>query len=1062
MRKNAERKRQNRKQEKEILKQETPAAEERREQRRDGLKGFVLLVLGVFLLAAWAGFSTGTVGSGADRIMSYGFGIFAFALPLLFLAVGLGYLVLRRNIVRTLRFWMVMLFFLSLMGLVHLLLIPAGEELSPDNLLAGCGLAGGLPAFFLNRFLGAIGAGIALLALMTASFLMGARLSLTGMAGSLVERVKAFFYRRRGRQRLEELQKERDGEAVDKADKLEREIPFRKPSRPEPVRKEPVRETAPSVTETQQLGTGETSAMDAYRKEEFAEFTQGLRKESPFKRIFRSSGGKDEESLEQYLSAPREACENNRRTLQEEELWSGSAVGPDGNLRYSEPRKPGQPVRDDLRRTVVAAGGSSAATAGETSGTGYQEGIGNPDAGVGEGAGTDTASGTDTPRTSADGGTWFGTYRPEEPAEMPEGMARVENAEEQPADIRLVINDYTKNEEPPVYEVPSDTADSAAGDGIPDGQPGAYDTDSRPDGAGTEDGAQGMEPGWAASVLAAVQKERAETDGNEAAPTVPAQEPADSGNAPAGVVDAAVTPAPEKPAIVDSLEEARSAEAMGQQGGAAATAVQDPPAPKAPAYQLPPLDLLEEPVQRDRSNDEAEIMNQCAILEQTLADFKVNAKVVAVTRGPSVTRFELEPAPGVKVSSVVNLADDIALRLAAPGVRIEAPIPGKAAIGIEAPNTTNEPVNFREVVDNKAIRENPSKLCVGLGRDISGNVISIDLSKMPHLLVAGSTGSGKSVCINTLLTGILYKALPEEVKLILVDPKVVELTNYNGIPHLLVPVVTDAKKAASALHWAVSEMERRYKVFADTRVREIKSYNAQAEEKMPYIVIVIDEMSDLMMVAKADVEDAILRLAQKARAAGIHLVLATQRPSVDVITGIVKANIPSRIAFAVSSQTDSRTILDMGGAEKLLGKGDMLFYPTGTNKPLRVQGAFVSDAEINGVVDFIKDQAIPVEYSEEVTSQALPSDAGSSGGAGATGGQDEMDELFEDAVSMVLDVGQASSSMLQRRFRIGYTRAARLVDTMEELGIVGPAVGSKPRELLMTRQEAEAAFLNRE
>lgn len=1035
MRKNAERKRQNRKQEKEILEQETPAAEERREQRRDGLKGFVLLVLGVFLLAAWAGFSTGTVGSGADRIMSYGFGIFAFALPLLFLAVGLGYLVLRRNIVRTLRFWMVMLFFLSLMGLVHLLLIPAGEELSPDNLLAGCGLAGGLPAFFLNRFLGATGSGIALLALMVVSFLVAARLSLTGMAGSLVERVKAFFYRRRGRQRLEAMQKERDGETEEKL-----EIPFRKPSkpRPEPVRKEPIRETAPSVTETQQLGTGETNTMEAYRKEEFSAFTQGLRKESPFKRIFRSSGGKDEESLEQYLSAPREACENNRRTLQEEELWSGSAVGPDGNLRYSEPRKPGQPVRDDLRRTVVAAGGRPAATAGET-------------------------SGTDTPRTSADGGTWFGTYRPEEPAELPEGMARVENAEEQPADIRLVINDYTKNEEPPVYEVPSDTADSAAGD-TSGGQPAAPAAST--DSAGFADdaafnNAEGETAAIAATISAATAAGMAE--GSVATETAaPSVAESDAVSTADTTVSGTVEPAPEKPAIVDSLEAARSAEAMGQQGGAAATAVQEPPAPKAPAYQLPPLDLLEEPVQRDRSNDDAEIMNQCAILEQTLADFKVNAKVVAVTRGPSVTRFELEPAPGVKVSSVVNLADDIALRLAAPGVRIEAPIPGKAAIGIEAPNTTNEPVNFREVVDNKAIRENPSKLCVGLGRDISGNVISIDLSKMPHLLVAGSTGSGKSVCINTLLTGILYKALPEEVKLILVDPKVVELTNYNGIPHLLVPVVTDAKKAASALHWAVSEMERRYKVFADTRVREIKSYNAQAEEKMPYIVIVIDEMSDLMMVAKADVEDAILRLAQKARAAGIHLVLATQRPSVDVITGIVKANIPSRIAFAVSSQTDSRTILDMGGAEKLLGKGDMLFYPTGTNKPLRVQGAFVSDAEINGVVDFIKDQAIPVEYSEEVTSQALPSDAGSSGGAGATGGQDEMDELFEDAVSMVLDVGQASSSMLQRRFRIGYTRAARLVDTMEELGIVGPAVGSKPRELLMTRQEAEAAFLNRE
>ncbi|MBO6038792.1 MAG: DNA translocase FtsK, partial [Acidaminococcaceae bacterium] len=367
------------------------------------------------------------------------------------------------------------------------------------------------------------------------------------------------------------------------------------------------------------------------------------------------------------------------------------------------------------------------------------------------------------------------------------------------------------------------------------------------------------------------------------------------------------------------------------------------PVQKQEEYIFPPLELLNTVKRTNRRQFDSDVREQCRKLEQTLADFRVNAKVIGVTRGPSVTRYELEPAPGVKVSSVVNLADDIALRLAAPGVRVEAPIPGKAAIGIEAPNITNDMVSFREIVDCEDVRKSSSKLCVGLGKDIEGKVITIDLAKMPHLLVAGTTGSGKSVCVNTLLAGIMYKARPDEVKLILVDPKVVELTNYNGIPHLLVPVVTDAKKAASALHWAVGEMERRYKSFADTRVRDIKAYNAQAEEKMPYIVIVIDEMSDLMMVAKADVEDAILRLAQKARACGIHMVLATQRPSVDVITGIVKANIPSRIAFAVSSLTDSRTILDMGGAEKLLGKGDMLDYPIGANKPSRVQGAFVSD-----------------------------------------------------------------------------------------------------------------------
>ena len=518
-------------------------------------------------------------------------------------------------------------------------------------------------------------------------------------------------------------------------------------------------------------------------------------------------------------------------------------------------------------------------------------------------------------------------------------------------------------------------------------------------------------------------------------------------------------PEPEKPAVTifDSADKIAAA-APAQQTAAA----YEPEAQAASSYQLPPLELLDTPKASDPSTYQKDIMDQCAVLEQTLADFKVRARVVAVTRGPSVTRFELEPAAGVKVSSVVNLADDIALRLAAPGVRIEAPIPGKSAIGIEAPNTKNDPVCFREVVEAGSVRNANEHLCIGLGKDISGDIISADLAKMPHLLVAGSTGSGKSVCINTIIAGLLYRATPDEVKLILVDPKVVELSNYNGIPHLLTPVVTEPKKAASALHWAVAEMERRYKAFADSRVRDIKTYNAQAAEKMPYIVIIIDELSDLMMVAKVDVEDAILRLAQKARAAGIHLILATQRPSVDVITGIVKANIPSRIAFAVSSQTDSRTIIDMGGAEKLLGKGDMLFYPMGYNKPVRVQGAFVSDDELNKIVDFIIKQSIPVNYSEEVTEQELECDNKGHNAEDAGSNAPAEDELFEDALSLVLDMGQASSSMLQRRFRIGYTRAARLVDTMEELGIVGQSVGSKPREVIMSRKEAEERFLRRE
>ncbi len=487
---------------------------------------------------------------------------------------------------------------------------------------------------------------------------------------------------------------------------------------------------------------------------------------------------------------------------------------------------------------------------------------------------------------------------------------------------------------------------------------------------------------------------------------------------------------------------------------------------KNSSYVFPSLDLLN-PVEKIESKlFDSTVGEQRRKLEQTLVDFRISAKVIGVTRGPSVTRYELEPAPGVRVSSVVNRAEDIELRLAVPSVRVESPIPGRAAVGIEIPNTTNEMVSFREIVDCVDVRKNPSKLCVGLGKDIEGKVITIDLAKMHHLLVAGTTGSGKSVCVNTLLAGIMYKARPDEVKLILVDPKVVELTNFNGIPHLLVPVVTDAKKAASALHWAVGEMERRYKSFADTRVRDIKAYNAQAEEKMPYIVIVIDEMSDLMMVAKADVEDAILHLAQKARACGIHMVLATQRPSVDVSTGIVKANIPSRIAFAVSSLTDSRTILDMGGAEKLLGKGDMLFYPIGANKPSRVQGAFVSDDELNKVTDFIKKQAIPVEDNPEITNTALPSDSqketkNAAAGGGEAPEEDGQDELLDDAIRLVLDLGQASASMLQRRFRIGFKRAARLVEVMEELGIVEPAIDNKPRELLMSREEVEYKFLRK-
>jgi len=529
---------------------------------------------------------------------------------------------------------------------------------------------------------------------------------------------------------------------------------------------------------------------------------------------------------------------------------------------------------------------------------------------------------------------------------------------------------------------------------------------------------------------------------------------------------------PEKPVsitIEDSADKIEGIALTEAEAEAKAKAEKEKQAAKAKPqskYIKPPVTLLNPPVRADRASWEQGVKEQCGVLEKTLADFKVRARVINVTRGPSVTRFELEPAPGVKVSSIVNLADDIALRLAASGVRIEAPIPGKSAVGIEAPNLKNDMVAFREVIDTDVVKKDPSRLAIGLGKNISGDIISADLGKMPHTLIAGSTGSGKSVCVNTIIAGLLYKASPEEVKLILVDPKVVELSNYNGIPHLLTPVVTDPKKAASALRWGVNEMERRYQLFADNHVREITAYNKKDDvEKLPYIVIIIDELADLMMVAKVDVEEAILRLAQKARACGIHLILATQRPSVDVITGIVKANIPSRVAFAVSSQTDSRTILDGSGAEKLLGKGDMLFKPVGVNTPMRVQGAFVTDEELAKIVDFVKKQGIATEYNEEVTKVELSSDKEktpvqeTSNEAGNVG--PEEDALFQDALRLVLDTGQVSSSMLQRRFRIGYTRAARLVDTFEELGIVGQSVGAKPREVIMSRQEVEDRFLNR-
>ena len=495
-----------------------------------------------------------------------------------------------------------------------------------------------------------------------------------------------------------------------------------------------------------------------------------------------------------------------------------------------------------------------------------------------------------------------------------------------------------------------------------------------------------------------------------------------------------------------------------------ARAEKQPPA----EYHIPPLNLLQKG--KAATGDSSRELKETAMrLQQTLNTFGVKVTITDISQGPSVTRYELQPEQGVKVSKIVGLADDIKLNLAATDIRIEAPIPGKAAIGIEVPNKENMMVALRDLLESKEFQEFPSKLAFAVGKDIAGKTVVADIAKMPHMLIAGATGSGKSVCINTLIMSILYKAHPDDVKLIMVDPKVVELSVYNGIPHLLIPVVTDPKKASAALHWGVSEMEDRYRRFADYNVRDLKGYNKKIEsmpvpegqeapKKMPQIVIIVDELADLMMVCPGEVEESICRLAQLARAAGIHLIIATQRPSVDVITGLIKANMPSRVAFSVSSGVDSRTILDMNGAEKLLGKGDMLFYPQGYAKPARVQGAFVSDKEVSDVVDYLKNQSlgnIYSNYAEDIEEKIK--NIGTSGGSssGGSGGGNDRDEYFEEAARFIIDKDKASIGMLQRVLKIGFNRAARIMDQLCEYGVVGEEEGTKPRKVLMSMEQFE-------
>ncbi len=479
------------------------------------------------------------------------------------------------------------------------------------------------------------------------------------------------------------------------------------------------------------------------------------------------------------------------------------------------------------------------------------------------------------------------------------------------------------------------------------------------------------------------------------------------------------------------------------------------------SYEFPPIQLLKKGGASSNKGTKKAVADTATKLQKTLYSFGAPAKVENVSVGPAITRYELKPSEGIRVGKIAKLADDIAYSLAAESIRIEAPIPGKQAVGIEIPNTVKEIVHFREVVESNEFKNAKSKISVGLGKDISGEVVVADIGKMPHVLIAGSTGSGKSVCINTLISSILYNAKPSEVRMIMVDPKMVELQVYNGIPHLLIPVVTDPKKAAGALNWAVQEMENRYQAFADKGVRDLKGYNEKLTKegetrRLPSIVIIVDELADLMMVSPKDVEDAICRLAQKARAAGMHLVIATQRPSVDVITGLIKANVPSRIAFAVSSQVDSRTILDMAGAEKLLGKGDMLYYPIGASKPQRVQGAFVSDDEVESIVNFIKSNGGEAKYNDDIIEQienANKSDQEKNLEGEGASDDDGADPFLMDAIDLAVEMGTASASYLQRKFKIGYVRAGRMIDQMYERGIVSGFEGSKPRKTLITKEQ---------
>ncbi|MDD3115079.1 MAG: DNA translocase FtsK [Anaerovibrio sp.] len=959
-------------------------------QRNYELLGLFFVSAGLISLCGLAGLNVGFVGLKFAKFLQYFFGIGAVAAAGALAAAGGYYIMRHQRLLFNARILGGAGFFVCSMALYHHIMVRAGEEILPESLVDGGGLLGGCAAILLHKVVGADGTPILLGAGMLGTMLVMTSWSLA--QGILTTKEKA----------------EKGADAAKKATAVVYDKTV-----------EVGEKTKEQVQDYVQEHVGDVG--DKLRKLRGKQFLKRYEQDSAFLLAAEEkAAAKDRQSIApaaavtEEFAATRAAAAGRSCAATAEELVEANPVAADffGEKFCSD-------AEPEILPSLAAQLGLEEADAGSQT------------------MGEAEASGLEAPEVSAgcmESEACSGRAAGEE-AEYP---AAGEMAEVLPVEVLPVWEGFDLADEIEPELVEDDTSGDAAGQewiDMPEAESGC-ESEMAP-----QEIVQDAEYDYGIDDMEITYPESAQdiTDDIDDAADA-ALEAADEITAAVGRAVASLEPAAPK---VGAADEPPQGEGV--------------PAP--PPYILPPLQLLGKKARVMSDSLNQEIAANAKILGETLANFKVKASILNACHGPAVTRYEVKPAPGVKVSKITGLADDIALNMAASAVRIEQ-IPGRAAIGIEVPNRDLESVQLREVLENSAFEAAKSRLTVGLGKDISGQAIFADLAKMPHLLVAGATGSGKSVCINTLITSILFKAKPTEVKFILIDPKMVELSVYNDIPHLMVPVVTDSRKAASVLNWAVQEMEKRYGLIAQAGVRNMAGYNRlfadMPEKQLPSIVIIIDELADLMMVAPHDVEDAICRIAQKARAAGIYLVLATQRPSVNVITGVIKANIPSRISFAVTSQIDSRTILDAAGAEKLLGKGDMLFKPQEANKATRIQGAFVSDKEVELLVEYIKGQGHKLEANQEIiefTNKASSGEDADDAGQGRDS-KIKIDTLLRDAVELTMSSNNASASSFQRRYHIGYSRAGRLLDTMEQLGIVGPPQGSKPREILVTEAQA--------